>query len=135
DAVFSYPMFRDIERDNAGVFSGVVAHRAFGTNLAYKGQTSSSEGMFVSGGYFPTLGLRPALGRLIDFGDDKTIGDQRVAVLSHDYWQTRFGGSPAVLNDQMIINGVSMTIVGVAPRGFEGTTLGSRPQVFVPITL
>ncbi len=135
DAVFSYAMFRDIEHDNNGVFSGVVAHRAFGTNLAYKGQTSSSEGMFVSGGYFPTLGLTPALGRLIDFGDDKTIGDQRVAVLSHDYWRTRFGGSPAVLNDTMIINGVSITIVGVAPKGFEGTTLGSRPQVFVPITL
>ena len=135
DAVFSYPMFRDIERDNAGVFSGVVAHRAFGTNLAYKGQTSSSEGMFVSGSYFPTLGLTPALGRLIDFGDDKTIGDQHVAVLSHDFWQTRFGGSPAVLNDQMIVNGVPLTIVGVAPKGFEGTTLGSRPQVYVPITL
>jgi predicted permease len=135
DAVFSYPMFRDLERDNNGAFSGVVAHRAFGTNLAYKGQVSSSEGMFVSGSYFPTLGLKPALGRLIDFGDDKTIGDQRVAVLSHDYWQARFGGSGAVLNDQMIVNGVPLTIVGVAPRGFEGTTLGSRPQVFVPITL
>jgi predicted permease len=135
DAVFSYPMFRDIENDNNGVFSGVAAHRAFGTNLAYKGQTSSSEGMFVSGSYFPTLGLKPALGRLIDFGDDKTIGDQRVVVLSHDYWQTRFGASPSVLNDTMIINGVSMTIVGVAPRGFDGTTLGSKPQVFVPITL
>jgi predicted permease len=135
DAVFSYAMFRDIETDNNGVFSGVAAHRAFGTNLAYKGQTSSSEGMFVSGSYFPTLGLNPALGRLIDFGDDKIIGDQHVAVLSHHYWQTRFGGSPNVLNDTMIINGVSMTIVGVAPKGFEGTTLGSRPEVFVPITM
>lgn len=135
DAVFSYAMFRDLEKDNNGVFSGVVAHRAFGTNLAYKGQVSSSEGMFVSGSYFPTLGLQPALGRLIDPGDDKTIGEQHVVVLSHDYWQTRFGGSPAVLNDTMIVNGASMTIVGVSPRGFEGTTLGARPQVFVPITL
>lgn len=135
DAVFSYPMFRDIEQDNNGVFTGVAAHRAFGTNLAYKGQTASSEGMFVSGSYFPTLGLQPALGRLIDSGDDKVIGDSRAVVLSHDYWQTRFGGSPNVLNDTMIVNGVSMTIVGVAPRGFEGTTLGSRPRVFVPISL
>ena len=135
DAVFSYAMFRDLERDNNGVFSGVVAHRAFGTNLAYKGQTSSSEGMFVSGSYFPTLGLKPALGRLLDYNDDKVIGEQHVAVLSHHYWQSQFGGSPAVLNDTMIVNGVPMTIVGVTPKGFEGTTLGSRPQVFVPITL
>jgi predicted permease len=135
DVVFSYPMFRDIENNNNGVFTGVAAHRAFGTNLLYKGQTSSSEGMFVSGSYFPTLGLKPALGRLIDFGDDKTIGEQRVVVLSHDYWQTHFGASPAVLNDTMVVNGVSLTIVGVAPKGFAGTTLGSKPQVFVPITL
>ncbi|MEI6246299.1 MAG: ABC transporter permease, partial [Acidobacteriota bacterium] len=81
------------------------------------------------------LGLQPALGRLIDSRDDRTIGDAPVVVLSHDYWQTRFGGSPVVLNDTMIVNGVTMTIVGVAPRGFEGTTLGSRPQVFVPISM
>jgi predicted permease len=135
DAVFSYPMFRDIQQDNGGVFSGVVAHRAFGTNLAYHGQTASSEGALVSGSYFPTLGLRPALGRLLDPNDDTVIGEGHVVVLSHDYWQTRFGGSPNVLNDTMVINGISMTIVGVAPRGFEGTTLGARPQVFVPITM
>ncbi len=88
DAVFSYAMFRDIEKDNNGVFTGVVAHRAFGTNLAYKGQTSSSEGMLVSGSYFPTLGLQPALGRLIDTNDDKAIGEGHIAVLSHDYCQS-----------------------------------------------
>lgn len=135
DEVFSYPMFRDLEKDNAHVFTGIAAHRGFGTNLSYKGQTLSSQGMFVSGSYFPVLGLQPALGRLIDPHDDQTIDNAPVVVLSHDYWQTRFGGSPAVLNDTMIVNGVTMTIVGVAPRGFEGTTLGSRPQVFVPISM
>jgi predicted permease len=135
DAVFSYPMFRDLEKDNGNAFTGVAAHRAFGTNLSYKGQTLSSQGMFVSGSYFSVLGLQPALGRLIDSHDDQTIGDAPVVVLSHDYWQTRFGGSPAVLNDTMIVNGVTMTIVGVAPRGFEGTTLGSRPQIFAPISM
>lgn len=135
DAVFSYAMFRDLEQDNGGAFANVAAHRAFGTNLAYRNQTLSSQGMFVSGSYFPTLGLTPALGRLIDPNDDRVIGESRAVVLSYNYWQNRFGASPAVLNDTMTVNGVSMTIVGVAPRGFEGTTLGAQPQVFVPISL
>jgi len=135
DDVFSYQMFRDIEKDNGNAFTGIAAHRAFGTNLSYKGQTLNSQGMQVSGSYFSVLGLQPALGRLIDSRDDANIGDAPVVVLSHDYWQTRFGGNPAVLNDTMIVNGVTMTIVGVAPRGFEGTTLGSRPQIFVPISM
>lgn len=135
DQVFSYPMFRDLEQDNGNVFTGIAAHRGFGTNLSYKGQTLNSQGMFVSGSYFGVLGLQPALGRLIDRQDDQVVDNAPVVVLSHDYWQTRFGASPAVLNDTMIVNGVSMTIVGVAPRGFEGTTLGTRPQVFVPISM
>lgn len=135
DEVFSYQMFRDLAKDNGGAFTGIAAHRAFGTNLSYKGQTLNSQGMFVSGSYFNVLGLQPALGRLIQPTDDQTIDDAPVVVLSHDYWQTRFGASPTILNDTMIVNGVSMTIVGVAPRGFEGTTLGSRPQVFVPISM
>ena len=79
--------------------------------------------------------MRPALGRLLGPEDDRVIGEPRVAVLAYSFWQNRFASSPAVLNDTMIVNGQSLTIVGVAGRGFEGTTLGDRPQVFVPITL
>jgi predicted permease len=56
-------------------------------------------------------------------------------VLSHKYWQTRFDASPDVIDETLIINGQSMTIIGVAPQGFDGTTLGSDPQVFVPLTM
>jgi putative ABC transport system permease protein len=58
-----------------------------------------------------------------------------VVVLSHSYWQTRFGASPSILDKTMIVNGQTMTIVGVAPDGFNSTTLASRPKVFVPITM
>ena len=91
--------------------------------------------MFVSGSYFPVLGMQPALGRLLGPADDRTIGEAPVAVLSHAWWQSRFGADPNVLNDTIIVNGQSLTIVGVAPRDFTGTTLGATPQVFVPITL
>jgi predicted permease len=134
DAVFSYPMYRDLERVQT-VFNGMAAHRLFGANLASRGQTQNGDGLLVTGSYFPVLGIRPALGRLLDPNDDRAVGESRVAVLSHAFWQTRFNASPNVLNDTIIVNGQSLTIVGVAPRGFDGTTLGSKPEVFVPITL
>ena len=91
--------------------------------------------MLVSGSYFPVLGLQPALGRLFTVDDDRNIGGHFVTVLSHDYWTTTLGSNPAVLNDTIIVNGQALTIVGVAPRGFSGTTLGSEPKVFVPLTM
>jgi predicted permease len=134
DVVVSYPMFRDLERVQT-VFTGVAAHVAFGANLAYSGQTMNGEGMLVSGSYFPALGVQPALGRLIGAGDDRTPDESPIVVLSHAYWQTRFASDPNVLNKTMIVNGHTMTIVGVAARGFDGTTLGIKPAVFVPITM
>ncbi|MEZ5317329.1 MAG: ABC transporter permease [Vicinamibacterales bacterium] len=134
DEVFSYPMFRDLEKQQTS-FLGIAAHRTFGANLAYKGDTVSSEGTLVSGSYFQVLGLTPALGRLIGPADDATIGEAPIVVLSYDYWRTRFQASDAVLNQTLTVNGHPLTIVGVAPRGFEGTTLGSQPRVFVPISL
>jgi predicted permease len=134
DAVFSYPMIRDLERVQ-DVFTGIAAHRPFGVNLAYRGQTLNGRGLLVSGSYFPVLGLRPELGRLLSQGDDGTIGEPHVVVLSYDYWRTRFGERRDVLNQPLIVNGQPMTIVGVAPRGFEGTTLGVQPHVYVPMTM
>ncbi len=133
DAVFSYPMFRDLQKEGR-VFAGLAAHRLFGANLSYQGQTQNGDAMLVSGSYFPTLGLAPALGRLLGPGDDAKPGESLVAVLAHDYWVTRFGGEASALNSTMVINGHTFTIVGVAPAGFTGTTLGGRPRVFVPIT-
>jgi predicted permease len=132
--VFSYLMFKDLQKANTP-FVGIAAHRVFGANLAYKGQTATGDGMLVSGSYFPLLGLRPALGRLLVQDDDLNIGESQVVVLSYGYWQSRFALSPTVLNDTIIVNGQSLTIVGVAPMGFDGTTIGVRPRVFVPITL
>src|SRR5262245_6524357 len=117
DAVFSYPMFRDLERVQS-VFTGIAAHRLFGANLAFHGQTLTGEGLLVSGSYFPTLGVQPSLGRLIGPDDDRVIGQSPVVVLSHSYWKARFNENPAVLNDTLIVNGQTLTIVGVAASGF-----------------
>ncbi len=135
DEVFSYPMFRDLQEEARTGFEGIAAHRLFSANLAYSNQTVFGEGVLVSGSYFPLLGVRPALGRLLGPEDDQTIDGHFVAVLSYRYWQNRLGGDRDVLNKSLVINGHPMTVVGVAARGFEGTTLGSRPDVFVPITM
>ena len=135
DEVFSYPMFRDLERATTAM-SGIAGHMPFGVNLAMPGQTPiNGEGLLVSGSYFPVLGIQPALGRLFDQNDDQTIGGQYVTVLSYAFWENKLGASPAMLGKQITVNGRSLTIVGVAPRGFSGTTLGSRPDVFVPLSM
>ena len=134
DLVFSYPMFRDLQREQK-VFTEMAAHRTFGANLAFGGQTATGEGVLVSGSYFPLLGVQPALGRLLSPEDDRSVAQSPVVVLSHAYWVTRFDANSDVIDKTMIVNGHSLTIVGVAPRGFEGTTLGIQPRVFVPITL
>jgi putative ABC transport system permease protein len=134
EVVFSYAMFRDLQKVQTA-FTDIAAHVAFAANLAYDTQTSSGEGLLVSGSYFPVLQLQPALGRLFDANDDKLVGESRVVVLSYNHWSSRFGQDPTVLNKPIIVNGQSLTIVGVAPKGFDGTTIGMRPAVFVPITL
>jgi putative ABC transport system permease protein len=135
EAVFSYPMFRDLERRTGSAFSGVAAHMPFDANIAFNRQTQNGPALFISGAYFPVLGLAPTIGRLIGPSDDQDVGAHYVAVLGYSYWATQLGGDSSVVGQVVTVNGRSMTIIGVAPRGFEGTTLGSRPRVYVPITM
>jgi predicted permease len=133
--VFSYPMFRDLEGKGQEVFTSIAAHRQFGANFAFEGVTQTGDGMLVSGSYFAVLGVQPALGRLLSPADDRAIGEANVVVLSHSWWRTKFQQNPAVIGKRLTVNGLPLEIVGVAPEKFEGTTLGQRPEVFVPITL
>jgi putative ABC transport system permease protein len=134
DAVFSYPMLRDLEREQT-VFTGVAAHRGFGGNFTVGDQAVTGQGLLVNGDYFSVLQLQPALGRLIGRHDEPRVDEGHVAVLSYDYWQNDFGGNSAVLGRSLLVNGETLTIIGVAPQGFTGTTYGQRPQVFVPLTM
>ena len=134
DEVFSYPMFRDLQREQT-VFTDIAAHLGFGANVAYQGQTVNIQGMQVSGSYFPTLGLEPTVGRLFGPEVDQPIGGHPVVILSHEFWQSDLGGTREVLGDALIVNGQPLTIVGVAPAGFRGTTVQMLPKIFVPITM
>jgi ABC-type antimicrobial peptide transport system permease subunit len=131
----SYPMFRDLEAQQT-VFSGLAAGVEIPLTLSYgDGAPRSGTAVAVSGEYFEVLRLQPALGRLIGSQDEPGLDELRVAVLSYDHWQGALGGDPDVIGRILTVNGQALTIVGVAPARFTGTTFGVRPQVFVPLTL
>jgi putative ABC transport system permease protein len=133
DEIFSYPMFRDLEGID-GPFTGIAAHRYTDASLAFEGETATGSALLVSGQYFSLLGITPAAGRLLDANDDRVVGEASAVVLSHAYWESAFGADPQVVGRSLVVNGKPLTIVGVGPRGFYGTTVGERPLVFVPIT-
>jgi len=131
---FSYPMFRDLQKQQTP-FTGLAAARNTFVSLAYKNSASHGNARMVSGNYFDLLGVRSAIGRLLGEDDDNSIGSHPVAVLSYNYWDSRFGLDPSVLNQTLAINGYPMTIVGVAQKGFTSDRLGDPPDVYVPITM
>jgi predicted permease len=132
--VFSYPMFRDLETRQTA-FAGIAGHSEFTANVAFRDRAIAASGMLVSGGYFPLLGLRPALGRLLAPADEPRVGEAPVVVLSYAYWRDELGADPGVLGQTLTVNGQPLTIVGVAPAGFFGTVWGRRPRVFVPLSM
>jgi predicted permease len=97
------------------------------------GQTEMVEGQVVSGGYFPGLGVRPMLGRMIAPEDDDVTAPP-VAVLSHRYWQERFGADSSVIGREIKLNKVPFTVIGVTEPAFNGTLqVAQRPAITVPI--
>jgi putative ABC transport system permease protein len=133
-ASLSYPLYKQV-RDNNNVFSGLLARFAVALSVAGEGQTERAEGELVSGNYFEVLGVRPALGRVFTDDDDRVAGAGTVIVLSHGYWTRHFGADSGILNKTLVVNGVPMTVVGVARAGFNGVQVGQTPDIFIPITM
>jgi len=132
---FPYQSFvRMREQQSAGgVLSDVFAFGNANLNVNADGQADVASGQVVSGNYYAGLGVPPLLGRTITEADDKASASP-VAVLSHRYWQRRFGGNPAVIGKQINLNNVAFTIIGVTPPGFEGAMqVGSTQDVTIPI--
>ena len=131
---FSYPMYADF-RDRNEAFDGVLARFQMSMTVGWKGVAERADGDLVSGNYFEVLGVTPALGRLFTASDDKTPGAHPVAVISYGYWQRRFGGDHAILNQPISVNGHPFTIVGVSQPGFNGIQVGSGSDVMVPLMM
>ena len=132
-ASFSYPAFeafRDRSTTLAATFAWADLRRA---SLSVDGEAELASGQVVSGGYYSGLGVPAIRGRTITPEDDRA-GTELVAVISHGYWQRRFGGAAGVIGRRGTLDGRPFTIVGVSPRGFSGTLPVGRPaDVSVPL--
>ena len=130
----SQPMLDGL-RDKVGEFRGVLGRYSIGIHLSFGGQTESVNGDIVTGSFFEVLGLQPAHGRLFTSADDVTPSGHPVVVLGHDFFMRRFGGDPSVVGRTVNVNNHSMTVIGVAPRGFNGVEVGSAIDVYVPVAM
>jgi predicted permease len=131
---FSYPLYKDF-RDRNEVFSGLYAYSPTPFSLSEGGDTERISGSLVSGNYFDVLGVKAALGRTFLPDEDATPSTHPVAVLSYRLWQSRFGSDPRILNKTIGLNGVTFSVVGVAPAEFTGVERGSSPEIYVPMMM
>ncbi len=133
DSPISYPAFQHLRARN-NVFSSLFGFVSLGkTEIGARGPASLVNGEMVTGGYFSGLGVNPVLGRGITAQDQKP-GAPGAAVISSGYWSRAFGRNPKILGQNITVDGVPFTIVGVAPPEFFGVQPGRAVDLWVPIT-
>ncbi len=131
----TYAEFEQL-RDHADSFSAMMESQSSLNNWQIRfegGEWEEARGRLVSGGFFQALGVGASIGRVFAAGDDRA--DTPDAVISYDYWQRRFGGSPDVLGKAFTLRKSVLTIIGVAPPGFIGETSGQQPDLWLPLRM
>ena len=120
---------------HASLFDGAFAWTPARFDLAESGERQPVEGIFASGGYFATLGVPAIRGRTFTPADDRPGGgaDGPVAVISYGLWQRRFGGADSVIGAPLVVDGVTVTIVGVTAPEFRGLDVGRAFDVALPL--
>ncbi|HTP35811.1 MAG TPA: ABC transporter permease [Candidatus Acidoferrales bacterium] len=114
-------------------FSGMIAWSATRFNLAQGGEARYAEGQYVSGDFFPVLGVPPAIGRSLTPGDDQEGCSTPGAVLSYAFWQREMAGDERALGKDLLLDGSRFTVIGVMPPQFFGVEVGNRFDVAVPL--
>jgi len=134
ESVFSYPMYRDL-RDRDPAFSGVIARMGAGVTLVRQGSAEQASAEMVSGNFFHVLGVGASLGRVFTSQDDTAPGANPEVILSDAYWRNKCAANPAILNQTITLNGLPMTVVGVAEARFHGVHPGDTPDLYVPLSM
>jgi predicted permease len=101
----------------------------------HNGLGESVLSLLVSGNFFNLCGVQPAIGRFFIPEEDRTPGAHPVVVVSHAFWQNRLEADPQVVGRTLMINGIALTVIGVAPRGFSGIIAGVAPDLWVPFMM
>ncbi|MCL5278580.1 MAG: ABC transporter permease [Planctomycetes bacterium] len=138
-ASLPYPLYEHLHNSSQsllGLFaSSGVSKRKMKVTGSEEVKAESVWNQPVSGNFFSVLGAPAVLGRMLTANDDRPGAPQPVAVISYDFWRRRFGQDPAVIGKIITLEDVPLTIVGVAPRGFLGFVVGSRPDLWWPIQM
>jgi len=129
--LMSYPFYRDL-RDETQVFDGVFARHPTQVDLMVDGTPEEANAEIVTGSYFPVLGVRPLLGRLLDDSDDQQPSAHPVVVVSGAFWKNRLGGRADVVGTKVTVNRHPMTIIGVADPQFHGIDWGGVTAIWLP---
>jgi predicted permease len=130
---FSYPVY-DTLREQHGSLTHVMAYVPLSTGkvaVRFAAQPEEAEGDMVSGTFFSGLGVKLARGR--GFTEEDETSHAPIAVISYNYWTRRFSRSPDALGKTFYVNGVPLTIVGIAAEGFEGVEAGSSTDFWIPL--
>ncbi len=130
----SYPMYEDFSTHNS-VFTGMFCRFEQLFGVGFNGSTERARGEFVSGTYFPVLGVQAAIGRTFTPDDNRVPDGHPIAVLSYAYWQSRFARDPSIVGKTIVVNSHNFTVVGVAQKDFDGVDPGNTTQIFVPVMM
>jgi predicted permease len=132
----SFPNAEDIQK-RAQSFDGMTIF-GFGfprVSMTVDGQPNQYFAQLASGNFFDVLGVRAQLGRTFRAEEDSGLGSGPVVVLNHGFWERTFASNPNVIGKDILLNGQGFTIIGVAPKGFQGTTVIGGPDMWIPMSM
>jgi len=132
----SFSNAQDIQQ-RAQSFSGMTVYQSFATavSMTVNGQPNQYFAQLSSGNFFDVLGVHAQVGRTFRPEEDRGNGSGPVVVLSHGFWERTFGANPGVIGQNVLLNGQGFTIIGVTPKGFQGTAVIGGPDMFVPMSM
>jgi predicted permease len=131
---YSYPDLLDLKRQNTS-FTGLLGYHNEPMGLTGSGRPVRVWGTYVTADYFRILGVNPAIGRAFSGDEDATPGSGAVTVLNYAVWQSQFGGDPSIIGRTIQINRHPVTIIGVAPKEFQGAMPAVRSDLWLPLTM
>lgn len=128
----SFPDYRDL-RDRNRSFEGLTAYNVADVSLDTGKDPAYVWSFEVTGNYFDVLKIHPYLGRFFHASDEHGLNSAPYIVLTYAYWHTHFHDDPRVVGRIVQVNRHPFTVLGVGPRGFQGTLLFVAPDVWLPI--
>jgi macrolide transport system ATP-binding/permease protein len=132
--VFSFPDFIDYRSQNQ-VFSGLLAFSRTQLELRMNDRIERVASEYVSSNYFEVLGVNAAHGRTFSPEEDKTAGSQPVVVVSDSFWRKRFAGSRDLIGQTITLNGLPLTVAGIAAPNFNGMLLEEPTEIWIPVLM